>query len=165
MVAGTAAARDLVDDEHSPELRAAGQAFLTRTGPSPRSPTSDKVMDQLEQQAAETAQYYRGLGYDVLAAQATADTMGDRYESVRGQMTTDARTAYVTGQPTTDDGSGADLGALVASLNDRVARASLRVGDLTLLTGRGQSRVRDDRRAVHGGQDTRSSRPTGHWTR
>ena len=133
MVAGTAAARDLVDDEHSPELRAAGRAFLTADRAIAEIAHQRQVMDRLEEQAAETAQYFRALGYDVLAAQATADTVGDRYESVRGQMTTDARTAYVNGQPTTDDGSGADLVPLVASLNDRVARASLRVGDLTLL--------------------------------
>src|SRR4029079_2092235 len=109
MVAGTAAARDLVDDEHSPEMRAAGQAFLDADQAIAEIARQKQVMAGLKQDAVEQAQVYKALDTDVTNAELVATDFHSRWDSVQHEMVQDARTAYVTGEPTTDDDTAVGL--------------------------------------------------------
>ncbi len=71
-VAGTARARDLVDDESSPQLRRAGEAYLSADQGIAEIARQKTVMARLRQDAAATAQLYRAMGYDVAGAQRAA---------------------------------------------------------------------------------------------
>ncbi|HEU4910984.1 MAG TPA: peptidoglycan DD-metalloendopeptidase family protein [Actinomycetes bacterium] len=132
LVAGTPAARDLLDDESSPQLLAASEAFLDADRRIAEIARQKRLMAQLKQAAAETAQVYRALDFDVLTARTTSTALRERYESVRRQLVASAREAYVTGQPTTDDGQAAGMAAAVDRLGDGSARAEIRVGTLTV---------------------------------
>ena len=74
MVAGTAAARDLVDDEHSPEMRAAGQAFLDADQAIAEIARQKQVMAGLKQDAVEQAKVYQALDTDVTNAEPSRPT-------------------------------------------------------------------------------------------
>ena len=130
MVAGTAAARDLVDDEHSPEMRAAGQAFLDADQAIAEIARQKRVMAGLKQDAVEQAQVYKALDTDVTNAELVATDFHSRWDSVRHEMVKEARTAYVTGEPTTDDGAAVGLSDAVGRLRDSATRADLRLGFL-----------------------------------
>lgn len=132
MVAGTAAAEDLLDDEHSPQLLAASRDFLAADQGIAEIARQKRLMAQLKQSAVETAATYKALDYDLLTARATSEAMHDRHESIRRQLTENARNAYATGQPTTDDGVTTGLAAALARYSDGSTRADLRVGDLTV---------------------------------
>ena len=131
VIAGTPQATDLLDDEDSPQLQAAGQAFLAADRGIAEIARQKRVMARLQQEAAEQAQLYRALGADVLTAQTAAESMHERYDSVRHELVAGARTAYVTGQPTTDDGTATGLAAAATRLRDGSTRADLRWGVLT----------------------------------
>lgn len=130
MVAGTAGARDLVDDEQSPQMRAAGQSFLDADQGIAEIARQKQLMAELKADAYEQAQVYKALDTDVLNAETVASDFHDRWESVRHEMVKEARTAYVTGQPTTDDGTAAGLFDTVGRLRDSATRADQRVGGL-----------------------------------
>jgi hypothetical protein len=130
MVAGTAAARDLVDDEHSPQMRAAGQAFLDADQAIAEMAWQKRVMAELKQHAVEQSQVYDALDIDVAHAQLVATDLHSRWESVRHEMVKEARTAYVTGETTTDDGTAIGLSDAVRRLRDSATRADLRLGSL-----------------------------------
>ena len=70
MIAGTPAAQDLVDDESSPQLYAASQQFLAADQAIAEIGRQKQLLAQLKQSAAETAQLYRAMGYDVAGARA-----------------------------------------------------------------------------------------------
>jgi murein DD-endopeptidase MepM/ murein hydrolase activator NlpD len=133
MVAGTAAARDLVDDEHSPAMRAAGQAFLDADQAIAEIARQKRVMAELKQDALEQAQVYKALDTDVTNAETVATDFHARWDSVRHEMVKDARTAYVTGEPTTDDDTAVGLFDAVGRLGDSATRADLRLGSLQVL--------------------------------
>ena len=130
MVAGTAAARDLVDDEHSPEMRAAGQAFLDADQAIAEIARQKQVMAGLKQDAVEQAKVYKALDTDVTNAELVATDFHSRWDSVHHEMVQDARTAYVTGEPTTDDETAVGLFDAVGRLRDSATRADLRLGSL-----------------------------------
>ena len=130
MVAGTAAARDLIDDEHSPAMRAAGQAFLDADQAIAEIARQKRVMAGLKQDAVEQAQVYKALDTDVTNAELVATDFHGRWDSVRHEMVKEARTAYVTGEPTTDDGTAVGLLSAVGRLRDSATRADLRLGSL-----------------------------------
>ena len=130
MVAGTAAARDLVDDEHSPEMRAAGQAFLDADQAIAEIARQKQVMAGLKQDAVEQAQVYKALDIDVTNAELVATDFHSRWDSVQHEMVQDARTAYVTGEPTTDDDTAVGLFDAVGRLGDSATRADQRLGSL-----------------------------------
>ena len=73
MIAGTRAAEDLVDDESSPELYRASQSFLAADQGIAEIARQKQVMARLKQDAVETAQLYRAMGYDVAGAERVAD--------------------------------------------------------------------------------------------
>ena len=130
MVVGTAAARDLVDDEHSPAMRAAGQAFLDADQAIAEIARQKRVMAGLKQDAVEQAQVYKALDTDVTNAELVATDFHSRWDSVQHEMVQDARTAYVTGEPTTDDDTAVGLFDAVGRLGDSATRADQRVGSL-----------------------------------
>jgi murein DD-endopeptidase MepM/ murein hydrolase activator NlpD len=130
MVAGTAAARDLVDDEGSPQMRAAGQAFLDADQAIARIARQKQEMARLKQDAVEQAQVYKALDTDVTNAETVATDFHGRWDSVRHEMVQEARTAYVTGEPTTDDATATGLSTAVGRLRDSATRADLRLGSL-----------------------------------
>ncbi|MGH8895285.1 MAG: peptidoglycan DD-metalloendopeptidase family protein, partial [Actinomycetes bacterium] len=132
MIAGTPQEKDLLDDESSPQLLAASRAFLTADQGIAEIARQKRLMAQLRQSAAESAQLYKALDLDVLTARTVAGVMQERYDSVRAQLVNAARKAYVTGQPTTDDGAVPGLAVTLTRLADGSARAALRVGDLTV---------------------------------
>ncbi len=82
MVAGTDKARDLVDDESSPQLLAASQQFLAADRAIAEIARQKQVMARLGQDAAATAQLYRAMGYDVAGAQRAATTWHARYDAL-----------------------------------------------------------------------------------
>ena len=72
MIAGTPAAADLVDDESSPQLHAASQQFLAADQAIAEIDRQKQLLARLKQSAAETAQLYRAMGYDVAGAEQVA---------------------------------------------------------------------------------------------
>ena len=132
LIAGTPQARDLLDDESTPALLEASRDFLTADQGIAEIARQKRVMAELRQAAAEQSAVYRALGLDVLTARTTSDALHEQYDSVRGQMTAEARKAYVTGRATTDDGAVTGMAAALARLSDGGARADMRVGDLTV---------------------------------
>jgi murein DD-endopeptidase MepM/ murein hydrolase activator NlpD len=68
MVAGTPAAAELVDDESSPALRRASQQFLAADLAIAGIDRQKQLLARLRQDAAETSQLYRAMGYDVAGA-------------------------------------------------------------------------------------------------
>jgi murein DD-endopeptidase MepM/ murein hydrolase activator NlpD len=132
MVAGTPGARDLLDDEHSPQLLAASRQFLSADQGIAEIARQKRLMARLKETATELAALYKALDLDVLTARTAAGAMHERYDTARKQLVASARTAYTSGQPTTDDGTAAGLAAAVARLGDGSTRADIRVGDLTV---------------------------------
>jgi murein DD-endopeptidase MepM/ murein hydrolase activator NlpD len=133
MVAGTPAARDLLDDEHSPQLLAASRDFLTADQGIAEIARRKRELARLKQTAAEQAATYRALDMDLLTARVASDTMHERHDAARRELVSSARTTYASGQPTTDDGTVQGLAAAVARLQDGSTRADMRVGTLTVL--------------------------------
>ena len=130
MVAGTAAARDLVDDEHSPAMRAAGQAFLDADAAIAEIARQKRVMAQLKQDAVEQAEVYKALDIDVTNAELVATGFHGRWDELRHEMVKEARTAYVTGEPTTDDATATGVASAAGRLRDSATRADMRVGSM-----------------------------------
>lgn len=73
MVAGTAAARDLLDDESSPQLLAASQDFLAADQAIAEIARQKQLMAELKQPATEMAYDYRAIEYDAITARAASD--------------------------------------------------------------------------------------------
>jgi murein DD-endopeptidase MepM/ murein hydrolase activator NlpD len=82
MVAGTDRARDLVDDESSPQLYAASQQFLAADAGIAEIARQKQVLVRLKQDATDTAQLYRAMGYDVAGAQRAASAWHERYDAL-----------------------------------------------------------------------------------
>ena len=130
MVAGTAAARDLLDDESSPQLLAASQDFLAADQAIAEIARQKQLMAELKRRATEMAYDYRAIEYDAITARAASDTLHERYDEVLAQWVSGAREAYVTGQPASDDGVASGVTAALARLSDGGARADMRLGSL-----------------------------------
>jgi murein DD-endopeptidase MepM/ murein hydrolase activator NlpD len=82
ILAGTQAAQDLVDDESSPAMHQAGVAFLAADQGIADIDRQKQEMALLEQSAAQTAQLYRAMGYDVAGAQRVAAGWHQRYNAL-----------------------------------------------------------------------------------
>ncbi len=82
MIAGTPAAKDLVDDESSPQLYAASQQFLAADQAIAEIDRQKHLLARLKQSAAETAQLYRAMGYDVAGAEQIAAAWHARFDSL-----------------------------------------------------------------------------------
>jgi murein DD-endopeptidase MepM/ murein hydrolase activator NlpD len=82
MIAGTDRARDLVDDESSPQLLRASQQFLAADEGIAEIARQKQVMARLKQDAAATAQLYRAMGYDVAGAQRAAASWHEQYDAL-----------------------------------------------------------------------------------
>jgi murein DD-endopeptidase MepM/ murein hydrolase activator NlpD len=82
MIAGTPAAKDLVDDESSPQMYGASQQFLAADQAIAEIGRQKQLLAQLKQSAAETAHLYRAMGYDVAGAQQVADAWHARLDSL-----------------------------------------------------------------------------------
>ena len=82
LIAGTAAADSFVDDESSPELYAASQSFLAADQGIAEVARQKRVMARLKQDAVETAQLYRAMGYDVSGAERVATGWHQRYDAL-----------------------------------------------------------------------------------
>jgi murein DD-endopeptidase MepM/ murein hydrolase activator NlpD len=82
VLAGTPAARDLVDDESSPAMHRAGVAFLSADQGIAALDQQKREMARLKQSAAQTAQLYRAMGYDVAGAQRVAAGWHQRYNAL-----------------------------------------------------------------------------------
>jgi murein DD-endopeptidase MepM/ murein hydrolase activator NlpD len=82
ILAGTQAAHDLVDDESSPAMHQAGVAFLAADQGIADIDRQKQEMARLKQSAAQTAQLYRAMGYDVAGAQRVAAGWHRRYNSL-----------------------------------------------------------------------------------
>jgi murein DD-endopeptidase MepM/ murein hydrolase activator NlpD len=82
MIAGTPAAADLVDDESSPQLHAASQQFLAADQAIAEIDRQKQLLARLKQSAAETAQLYRAMGYDVAGAEQVATAWHTRLDSL-----------------------------------------------------------------------------------
>jgi murein DD-endopeptidase MepM/ murein hydrolase activator NlpD len=110
MIAGTGQARDLVDDESSPQLLAASQEFLAADEAIAEIARQKRVMARLKTDARTTAQLYRAMGYDVAGAERAATAWHQRYDALP-----------------------ADTGAAERRLvEDSATRADERVGDLVV---------------------------------
>jgi murein DD-endopeptidase MepM/ murein hydrolase activator NlpD len=110
MIAGTDRARDLVDDESSPQLYAASQQFLAADQGIAEIARQKQVMARLKQDAADTAQLYRAMGYDVTGAQRAAAAWHAQYAALPA------------------DAPAKDL----LRVGDSATRADERVGDLVV---------------------------------
>ena len=132
VVAGTAAARDLVDDESSPEMRAAGQRFLRADEAIAEIARQKRIMAQLKQDAVEAATTYRDIDAELTTSRTVADVLHGRYDEVRHELVSEARRSYQTGQPTTDDGTAVQIADSAGRLRDAATRADLRVGWTTV---------------------------------
>lgn len=132
LIAGTARARDLIDDESSPRLLEASRDFLAADQGIAEIARQKRVMARLKQEAAETAAVYRALGYDILTAQGRADLMHERYDTLRRAVADSVRTAYASGQPSTDPLTASGIADALQRFSDGGARADLRVGSLTV---------------------------------
>jgi murein DD-endopeptidase MepM/ murein hydrolase activator NlpD len=118
MVAGTDHADEVVDQESSPQLYAAGQQFLRADQAIAEIDRQKRVLARLEQDAADTAQLYRAMGYDVDGARRVANVWHRRLDKL-----------------------GADTAAAERRLvEDSATRADERVGDLVVA----RERVRAD---------------------
>jgi murein DD-endopeptidase MepM/ murein hydrolase activator NlpD len=82
MIAGTPAAADLVDDESSPQLYRASQQFLAADQAIADIGRQKEQLARLKQDAAETAQLYRAMGYDVAGAQQVATAWHARLDAL-----------------------------------------------------------------------------------
>jgi murein DD-endopeptidase MepM/ murein hydrolase activator NlpD len=82
MIAGTPAAADLVDDESSPQLYRASQQFLAADQAIAEIGRQKEQLARLKQDAAETAQLYRAMGYDVAGAQQVATAWHARLDAL-----------------------------------------------------------------------------------
>jgi murein DD-endopeptidase MepM/ murein hydrolase activator NlpD len=82
VLAGTQAAHDLVDDESSPAMHQAGVAFLAADQGIADIDRQKQEMARLKQSAAQTAQLYRAMGYDVAGAQRVAAGWHHRYNAL-----------------------------------------------------------------------------------
>jgi len=82
LIAGTDRARDLVDDESSPQLYAASQQLLAADQGIAEIARQKQVMARLKQDAVTTAQLYRAMGYDVAGAQRAAAAWHQRYDAL-----------------------------------------------------------------------------------
>jgi murein DD-endopeptidase MepM/ murein hydrolase activator NlpD len=82
LVAGTAAADDLVDHESSPALFAASQDFLAADQAIAEIGRQKRLLTTLEQKAAEKAQLYRAMGYDIAGAEQVAERWHQRYDAL-----------------------------------------------------------------------------------
>jgi murein DD-endopeptidase MepM/ murein hydrolase activator NlpD len=82
MVAGSPAAENLVDDESSPQLRRAGEQFLAADEGIAEIARQKRVLVRLKQDAADTAQLYRAMGYDVDGAERVATGWHARYDGL-----------------------------------------------------------------------------------
>ena len=140
MVAGTAAAHDLLDDESSPRLLAASQDFLAADQAIAEIARQKRMMADLKQRATEMAYEYRAMEYDAITARATSDSIHERYDEVLAQWVSGAREAYVTGRPGSDDGVASGVSAALARLSDGGARADMRLGSIIV----GREEVRSD---------------------
>ena len=85
MIAGTAGARDLLDDESSPQLLAASQDFLAADQAIAEIARQKRLMADLKQHATEMAYDYRAMEYDAITARAASDTIHERYDEVLAQ--------------------------------------------------------------------------------
>jgi murein DD-endopeptidase MepM/ murein hydrolase activator NlpD len=99
MIAGTPEAADLVDDESSPQLYTASQSFLAADQGIAEIARQKRVMAGLKQDAAETAQLYRSMGFDIAGAQRVATDWHTRNTAL-GADVTDA-TRQVVGDSAT----------------------------------------------------------------
>jgi murein DD-endopeptidase MepM/ murein hydrolase activator NlpD len=132
VVAGTAAARDLVDDESSPAMRAAGQRFLRADEAIAEIARQKRLMAELEQDAVEAAATYQDVDAELTTSQVVADGLHSRYDEVRHELVSEARRSYQTGQPTTDDGTTVQIADSAGRLREAATRADLRVGWTTV---------------------------------
>lgn len=132
MIADTPAARDLLDEEQSPQLLAASRAFLAADQGIAEIARQKRVLAQLGQQAKDAAALYRAYGYDVLTAQAAADRLHARHDELRRQLAADVRDTYAGRDPSARMSAGPELADTLARLSDGGTRADLRVGDLTV---------------------------------
>ena len=144
VVAGTAAARDLVDDESSPAMRAAGQQFLRADQAIAEIARQKRMMAQLKQDAVEAAATYRDIDAELTTSHEVADALHGRYDEVRHELVSEARHSYQTGQPTTDDGTAVQIADSAGRLRDAATRADLRVGWTTV----DRERARADFQAI-----------------
>jgi murein DD-endopeptidase MepM/ murein hydrolase activator NlpD len=71
-----------VDDESTPELYRASQSFLAADQGIAEIARQKRVMARLKQDATETAQLYRAMGYDVAGAQRIANGWHQRYDAL-----------------------------------------------------------------------------------
>ena len=111
LIAGTDRARDLVDDESSPQLYAASQQLLAADQGIAEIARQKQVMARLKQDAVTTAQLYRAMGYDVAGAQRAAAAWHQRYDALPA------------------DAAATDLRVV----GDSATRADERLGDLIVV--------------------------------
>ena len=128
VVAGTAAARDLIDDESSPAMRAAGRQFLRADEAIAEIARQKRLIAELKQAAVAAAAAYQDLDAELTTSQAVAEALHGRWDELRHELVTEARRSYQTGLPTTDDGTAGQLGDSAGRLRDAATRADLRVG-------------------------------------
>ncbi|HET9944310.1 MAG TPA: peptidoglycan DD-metalloendopeptidase family protein [Actinomycetes bacterium] len=132
VVAGTAAARDLVDDESSPAMRAAGRQFLQADEAIAEIARQKRLMAELKQDAVEAAATYEDIDTELTTSHEVADALHGRYDEIRHELVAEARRSYQTGQPTTDDGTAVQIADSAGRLRDAATRADLRVGWTTV---------------------------------
>ena len=92
MVAGTAAVKDLLDEENSPQLLAASRQFLAADQGIAEIARQKRLMADLKTQAKETAQVYRAYGYELITARATQQDMHARADRTGTRQASDAAT-------------------------------------------------------------------------
>lgn len=133
MVAGTAAVRDLLDEESSPELLAASQDFLAADQGIAEIARQKRLMADLKAKARETAQVYRAYGYELITARATQQEMHSRADESGTRAASDAATRAdlrVGEVLVAQQGARADfeqIAARFAEARDRLADANQRL--------------------------------------
>jgi murein DD-endopeptidase MepM/ murein hydrolase activator NlpD len=130
IVAGTPAARELLDDEATPAMRRANEALLVADRQIAAITARQQAMAAAGDGARRAAADYRALGADVQTARARARELQTRHDAAVRTLAAYARKAYRLGSLGSWSTDAADLAAVARRLDDGVARAELRAGTL-----------------------------------
>jgi murein DD-endopeptidase MepM/ murein hydrolase activator NlpD len=133
MVAGTPEAATVLDDETTPAMLKASQAFLAADQAIASITAEQKALDNALAVARQAFGAYLPTATDVTGAQTTALRVQDRYIIARRALTGYVNVRYRTGSLSAGSEDAAQtLADSVNRLDDTVTRAELRVGALSV---------------------------------
>jgi murein DD-endopeptidase MepM/ murein hydrolase activator NlpD len=130
MIAGTPAARDVVDDESTPAMRRASRNFLTIDEKIAALTKARDAMDAERAAADRVASTYASWQTETATTRSQAAALHARYDRLRRVIVDDAVRSYQTGHATTDDATARELVASAAKALEGANGAEAQVGAL-----------------------------------